>query len=84
MQGEARSRKLKITLVKVIVRSNLEHTKSIHPRPQFEFPGLRPGDSACVLGGGGSQTLTWSGPCGGAEVHWSELGMNMLNEMSNK
>ena len=68
----------------------LEYTKSLGndlstPRPQFGFPGLKPGDRWCVCAGRWRDAMRAgvSPPVVLEATHESALRINSLNEMSN-
>ena len=78
------------TVCSELTSTFLEYTKSLGndlstPRPQFGFPGLRPGDRWCLCAGRWREALR----AGVAPVvvleatHERALRMNTLNEMSN-
>ena len=68
----------------------LEYTKSLGndlstPRPQFGFPGLRPGDRWCVCAGRWREAMRAgvAPPVVLEASHQSATGVNTVNEMAN-
>jgi hypothetical protein len=68
----------------------LEYTKSLgndlsNPRPEFGFPGLRPGDRWCLCAGRWREAMRAgvAPPVVLEATHSNALRMNTLNEMSN-
>ena len=78
------------TVCSELTTTFLEYTKSLGndlstPRPQFGFPGLRPGDKWCLCAGRWREALRAGvAPAVVLEAtHENALRLNTLNEMSN-